>query len=215
MIFEEFAQKLFSELKKELPGFSAQNQMAPAGRKPTDDYLNRDISPKKSAVLILIYPGAEAPAIQIILIIRAENEKGNHSGQISFPGGGFDVSDVHLSETALREAEEEIGIDRKTITIIGELSPVYIPVSNYHVLPFVGICNQTPVFKKYTPEVSGLLEVDINEFLSDRNKTTSEIFLKSRNARMNVPCYNIGGEIIWGATAMILAEFSEMIRRIK
>ena len=215
MLFEEFKAKLIFELKKELPGFSAQNHMAPMGRKIIDEYLNANISPKKSAVLILIYPNANVSGIYVVLIIRTENEKGNHSGQISFPGGGFNESDSSLADTALRETEEEIGVDRRAVKIIGELSPVYIPVSNYIVCPFVGICDHRPVFRKHNLEVKELLEVEINEFLSESNKTTSEIFMKIRNQKVNVPCYNIKGKIIWGATAMIISEFEEVIGRIK
>jgi hypothetical protein len=120
-----------------------------------------------------------------------------------------------LSATALRETEEEIGVDRRTIKIIGALSSLYIPVSNYIVYPFVGICNHKPVFQKNILEVDDLLEVEIKELLLEKNKTSSDIFLKLMNRTMNVPCYNIRGKIIWGATAMIISEFTEVIRRIK
>ena len=215
MKFEQFATKLTFELKKELPGFSAQNRMDPIGRKTANEYLNVNSSPKKSAVMILLYPEIHTLSIQVVLIVRSENEKGNHSGQISFPGGGFDEMDLDLSATALRETEEEIGVDRRAIKIIGELSSLYIPVSNYLVHPFVGICNHKPVFQKNILEVDDLLEVEINEFLLVRNKASSDIFLKLMKRTMNVPCYNIRGKIIWGATAMIISEFSEVIRRIK
>jgi 8-oxo-dGTP pyrophosphatase MutT (NUDIX family) len=215
MMFEEFAGKLIIELKKDLPGFSVQNHMDPIGRQSADEYLNATVLPKKSAVMILLYPGANASAVHVMLIIRAENEKGSHSGQISFPGGGVDEADINLSDTALRETEEEIGVDRRTIKVIGELSSVYIPVSNYLVRPFVGLSLKRPFFQKQTLEVDDLLEIEINEFLSEGNKTTSDIFLKTSNRRMNVPCYNIRGKIIWGATAMIISEFAEVIRRVK
>lgn len=214
-MFEEFAAKLVFELKNQLPGFSAQNIMDPIKRKKANEYLNDTISPKKSAVLILLYPNSNDSAIHVMLIIRAKSEQGNHSGQISFPGGGFDASDIDLSDTALRETEEEIGVDRKAIKIVGELSPVYIPVSNYHVRPFIGICNSRPVFQINSLEVNDLLEVEITQFLLESNRTTSDVFLKIRNQKVQVPCYHIGGETIWGATAMIIAEFSEVIRRIK
>ncbi len=215
MKFDEFAAKLTFELKKELPGFSVQNRMDPIGRKSANEYLNANSSPKKSAVMILLYPNVNVSDIQIVLIVRSENEKGNHSGQISFPGGGFDETDLDLSATALRETEEEIGVDRRTIKIIGALSSLYIPVSNYIVYPFVGICNHKPVFQKNILEVDDLLEVEIKELLLEKNKTSSDIFLKLMNRTMNVPCYNIRGKIIWGATAMIISEFTEVIRRIK
>ena len=215
MTFEELSKKLAAELKKELPGFSVQSKMDPISRKQPGEYLNASRSPKNSAVMVLLYPNEQTSVASVILIVRSEHEKGNHSGQISFPGGGVDEKDADLSSTALREMEEEIGVDRNSISVIGALSPLYIPVSNYLVHPFVGIATKRPVFKKNDREVNSLLEVAIHEFLTDKNRTTSDIFLKLRNQTMQVPCFSINGKIIWGATAMMLAEFSEVVRRIR
>ena len=229
--FEKFAKNLFSELKHELPGFSAQKLMAPLGRKPPSYYLNEKIVPKKSAVLILIYPSSPkeslrtrrgekgkgvvwAEVAKTVLIERTDNE-GIHAGQISFPGGQADETDENLSATALREAEEEIGVNRKSISIIGVLTPLYIPVSNYMVHPFIGIANATPVFTSHTAEVKNIIEIEINEFISDKNKSSIRRHIKIINTEMEVPCYNIRGKIIWGATAMLISELSEIIRRIK
>lgn len=214
-MFEEFVKKLQDQLKTELPGFSAQKLMAPLGRKPPIEYLKKGIVPKKSAVLILLYPQTTPFSVKTVLIQRPENEGGAHAGQISFPGGAYDKSDPDLRETALREAEEEIGVNRGPITVIGELSPLYIPVSNFMVQPFVGITNKLPEFNIHTKEVTRLIEVSINDLLEEGNRKTIERFIKVLNAEMQVPCYDINGKIIWGATAMIIAEFAEIIRRIK
>lgn len=213
-MFEEFIKKLSDEFKRELPGISAQNLMAPFGKRPPSEY-NKGSVPKKSAVLLLLFPDSTNDSVKTVLILRPENEGGIHAGQISFPGGSYDESDGDLSQTALRETEEEIGIERKSISLIGALTPLYIPVSNYIVHPFVGISKTMPVFKIHLPEVKELLEVDAEELFSDRCKSTSEVYIKIRNARMEVPCYAINRKIIWGATAMIISELSEIIKRIK
>lgn len=221
-MFEEFVKKISNELKRELPGFSAQNLMAPLDRNPTIKYLRKNHSPKKSAVLILFYPGwalqppnSEFGTLKTVLILRPDNEGGSHAGQISFPGGGYDETDTDLSETALRETEEEIGVPRKSVSLLGALTPLYIPVSNYMVHPFVGTCKEIPEFKIHPLEVQELFESDIMELISEKNKGTILKHLKVINQEKEVPCYKVNGKIIWGATAMILSELSEIIKRIK
>ena len=213
-MFQEFVKKLSEELKKELPGFSAQKQMAPLGRKPPSDYLGK-ITPKKSAVLMLLFPGTNHRIVKTVFILRPDTEGGSHVGQVALPGGGLDTSDKDLSETALREAEEEIGVDRNSVSLLGGLTPLYIPVSNYMVHPFIGVSNKVPEFKMHPIEVRGLLEADLAELFSEKNKKEVEKFIKVKNRMLQVPCYEIKGEVIWGATAMILSEFSEIIKRMK
>ena len=188
--------------------------MAPLGRKPPIDYLQNGVIPKKSAVLILLYP--EYGTIKTVLILRPEDEGGNHAGQISFPGGGMHISDNNLSKTALRETEEEIGVKRSTITLLGELTPLYIPVSNFMVHPFVGSTAIVSDFKIEPREVQGLLVVEVENLFSgnNKNKKQVEVFVKQKKTKMEVPCYEINGEIIWGATAMIISELEEVVRRI-
>ncbi len=212
-MFEEFVKKVSIEISRELPGFSAQKLMAPLGRQPFSEYITRE--PKKSAVLILLYPQQEPFEIKTVFIQRPDNEGGSHAGQVSFPGGGMDGSDKDLSETALREAEEEIGVDRQSVSLLGALTPLYIPVSNYMVHPFVGAVANAPSFNIQPAEVKGLLEVRVNDLVSGIYTRTTERFIRIRNTKMEVPCYDISGEIIWGATAMIVSEFSEIMRRIK
>ena len=213
-MFNQFINDLVKELKNELPGFAAQKLMAPLGRKPPTDYLTKNVRPKKSAVLLLIYPDSELLFPKTILIVRPENEGGNHAGQISFPGGGFDSLDSDLSQTALREAEEEIGINRKSVFLIGELTPLYIPISNYMVHPYVGFSKTTPEFKIHIQEVQDLLECNLKELFLKQNKGTIQRSIKTLNKEIEVPCYKINERIIWGATAMILSEFEQIIKRL-
>ena len=213
-MFEEFVKKLSHEIKRELPGFSAQKIMAPLGRKPPLEYLKENAVPRKSSVLILLYPQLSPFSIKTVLIVRPENEGGNHAGQISFPGGSADEGDKDLRETALREAEEEIGISRKSVSVLGELSPLYIPISNFMVHPFIGITGIPPDFRIHPAEVQELLEVELDDLFAEKNKRRAEQFIKIRNLKMEVPCYAVKGKLIWGATAMIISEFEEIIRRM-
>jgi len=203
--FNKFVNALSGSLKN-LPGFEAQLKMAPITR--INDLKNYPVgkSPRKSAVLILIYP--DKGNIKTVLMERASDNT-VHSGQISFPGGKFENSDKSLEQTALREANEEIGIDTETITILGPLTKLYIPPSNFDVFPFVGYTYQKPVFK-INAEVKSILEVDIQTLINPAtliNKT-----IEHRTGKIvDVPCFFVGGHIIWGATSMIISELLEVI----
>lgn len=212
--FERTIKFLSNELMQNLPGVSAQELMAPPGRKLAIEYLKENIIPKKSAVLILIYPDDDSVP-RTVLMLRPEKEKGIHAGQISFPGGRYDDTDGNLFRTALRETEEEIGINRNLIQLLGKLTPLYIPVSNYMVYPFVGFIEKKPVFKIHPEEVKELLEVCIFDFLMNQNIGTASKYIKVKEQIMEVPCYNLNGKIIWGATAMIIAELSEILKKMQ
>src|ERR1051325_11124233 len=205
--FEKITKKLYRELRKELPGFSAQKLMAPLGKKPPIEYLKENVVPKESAVLILLYPEKDTFFPTLILTERADYDGRVHSGQIAFPGGSFDKnSDIDLMQTALRETEEEIGITKETAHVLGQLPPLYIPVSNFMVTPFLSTVAEKPSCSIQDKEVKGIIEVRIAELFSEKNKSKTIKHIKVKNQNMEVPCYTINGKIIWGATAMILSE---------
>jgi 8-oxo-dGTP pyrophosphatase MutT (NUDIX family) len=214
-MLEQLAKSLLKEFQKKLPGFSAQKTMAPFERRSAAYYLKKGVLPKKSAVLILLYPQVRSGAVKTVLIVRPKRKGAHHSGQISFPGGSFDPSDGNMADTALREAEEEIGIERNTVNLLGALSPLYVPVSNFMVYPFVGAVSTAPGFKIQPLEVKELLEVSLRDLSSKKNKRVAAQFVKTKEATLQVPSYYIGDKIVWGATAMIIAEFLAIIRRIK
>ena len=171
--------------------------------------INKDHA-VKSSVLILLYPGQKSGSLLFALIQRPEYD-GVHSGQISLPGGRFEEEDGDLTRTALRESNEEIGIQPEGVEIIGSLSELYIPPSNFMVYPFIGYTNVRPEFVPDKKEVENIIETDLADLLNDKNIKTKEI--KIRNGiKITAPCYEIDGNIIWGATAMILSEFREVIR---
>jgi 8-oxo-dGTP pyrophosphatase MutT (NUDIX family) len=197
---------LREELKKDLPGHDAQYRMAPGMRlrfKPTS-------TGKKAAVLILLYPYEES---LFTVFIKRPDYPGIHGGQISLPGGKMEKNDPDITFTALRETEEEIGINRQEVDILGFLSPLFIPVSNMLVSPVVGFNAEKPVFHIQPGEVAGLIETAIGEFL--KPEIVQDKIKIIRLKRAIVPFYNINGHHIWGATAMIISEFTELLRRIE
>ena len=164
---------------------------------------------RDSAVLILFYQ--EWDSIRTVLIKRPEYP-GAHSGQVSFPGGRREKEDTDLIRTALREAEEETGIDRCNIRVLGHISEILIPPSRFRVLPVVAIYEGTPLFKPDPVEVESLLFPDLNSLLAE-DALHKEYVNIGMFGRIQVPAYRHGEHVIWGATAMMLTEMLDIIKR--
>jgi len=195
------------ELRKPLPGIDFQKKMAPESR-------IRNLVPetgelKKSAVLLLLYNRDNV--IHIVFIKRAENDS-VHSGQISFPGGKFDDGDKDLIHTSLRETHEEIGVNTNDVLILGSLSVLLIPVSNYLVYPTVGYCINEPHFLINEDEVAGIIEIPLTHFIKAENATMGTV--EVRGNQFEVPLFKTDEIQIWGATAMIMSEFVEVLRKV-
>lgn len=184
-------------------GIAAQLKMTPKER------LNFDISKiknaRKAAVLALFYPNSLNETC-FLLTLRA-NYNGAHASQISFPGGKNEL-DESLQDTALRETQEEVGVNFKNIQIIKTLNKTYIPPSNFWVTPYIGIMQNTPQFVK-NYEVEALLEIKLKDLLNDAN-LNSKVLSTSYMKDINVPCFKFNKHIVWGATAMILNEIKEL-----
>ncbi len=196
-----FIKDLKSNLKKELPGRKSQNKMAPA--RPIDIKPSEDVG--KAGVLILIFP--RKGELSTLFIKRTEYP-GPHSGQISLPGGKTEKTDKSQVNTAIRETGEETGIDTCQITVLGTLTPLYIPVSNLEVLPVVGYTDRQPEFKIDSKEVEYLIQIPLKHLTGNNLKT--EKLLKINGITILTPGYKIKNEFVWGATAMILSEFIEV-----
>ena len=210
MNFESLISGLKARLVQPLPGKEVQYRMAPLGRKTISD--NFDVSKARdSAVLILLYP--ENSKIYLPLTQRNEYD-GIHSAQISLPGGKTERSDRDFEHTALRESQEELGIDPEHVQVIGKLSELFIPVSNFRVIPILGINDQKPEFKPDPKEVQKLLEVDIESLLDLTLRKSTFMKFKS-GMGTDVPYFDLQGHIVWGATAMILSEFSQVLSEIQ
>jgi len=189
----------------EFDGMGAQAKMKPVPR-PDQRPPGRPGSPRQGAVLLLLY--RKEGTVHLILT-RRRDDLNAHAGQISFPGGRREAVES-LEQAALRETREEVGIHPATISILGELTPLYIPPSDYEVHPFVGWHDQAPVFVPQPAEVAEILEVPL-ELLLDRETRRQETWERS-GIRLDVPFYNIGRHKVWGATAMMLSEFVERVR---
>jgi len=189
-----------------LPGTEAQFSMAPATRQ---DELNRrqgKEKPRQSAVLILFYN--DGPDSMMVFIKRPTDES-VHSGQVAFPGGRMEKSDRDHVHTALREAQEEVNVDPAAVTILGSLSKLHIPPSNFDVIPVVGYTPTRPAFRG-NEEVDKIIEVSVDHLLNPTTKT-SRVIRHRLGKQIEVPCFIVDGEIIWGATAMILGELLDII----
>ena len=172
------------------------------------DFKNKN--PKIASTLLLIYP---KDGETFFCLIERQEYEGTHSNQISFPGGKNE-SGESMKETALRETMEEIGVDPVSINIIGELSQVFVPPSNFLIHPFVGYCDFTPVFKPDKREVKKIIEVNIKAlFKKDVIKVKKMSFKKSSgNVNFEVPYLDLNNKIVWGATSVILNEFRRMLQ---
>jgi 8-oxo-dGTP pyrophosphatase MutT (NUDIX family) len=163
-----------------------------------------------SAVLILFYPVENI--IHIPLMVRPVY-KGVHSGQVSLPGGRREEGDHTLMETALREAKEEIGVVPGQIEILGTLSELYVPASNFLVLPVVGATSQRPDFKPDPYEVDRLLEVPLDE-IQDVTRIGSKEIVVRDTITIQAPYYDLQGQTVWGATAMIISELNTILAEL-
>lgn len=210
-MFEKFIRKVSHQLTLPLPGAKAQYYMAHSKRLSDKTYLDENINPKKGSVLILLFPCEED--IKIVLTLR-NVYVGVHSGQVSFPGGRYEMADENLINTATRETEEEIGVDRKNIHIAGALTPLYIPASNFLVSPFVGYTLVKPEFIIDTKQVAEVIEVSLNELLNGLIVKSKEVNIAGA-APIKTPFYDIQGHHVWGATGMILSEFIEVLKQIR
>lgn len=190
----------------------AQYLMAPASRKNLARYPQENDNHKKSSVLLLLYPIENK--VKILLLLRQSYE-GAHSNQISFPGGKVDKDDKDYLHTALRETKEETGIHESNINILGSLTALYIPVSNFLVNPYVGYFNSIDKMdiKIDSREIAAVVDFDIEILLNPKYKDTININL-SNGISFGAPCYATKPEVIWGATAMILSEFAELIKGV-
>ena len=203
---KDFISNLQKGLQRPLPGHQAQYKMAHAVRRsaiipPADARL--------ASVLALFYPKNEQ--WHIVLIERATSHPNDrHGGQIGFPGGKYEEQDINFEHTALREAEEEIGVDAQKITVLGRLTDLYIPVSNFLVNPFVGYMDSIPTFNLQEEEVRSILEVPFSVFKDPHTVRSKDMKLANNITLRNVPFFNVYGNVVWGATAMMLSELLEV-----
>ena len=198
---ERFLHQLRLDLGQPLPGSEAQVRMAPRPRGEPEWYDKTRADARRGGVLALFYP--HQGQICVPLILRP-TYSGVHSGQVGFPGGGYDETDGDLTTTALREAYEEVGVRPSQVTVLGLLTPLYVYASNYLVHPTVGWCDERPEFHTDPYEVALLIEVPLRTLLDPANRRVETWTLRGR--QVEVPYFAIAGQTVWGATAMMLSE---------
>lgn len=185
------------------PGLPAQARMAPRPRPgwPPDE----NVSPRQGGVLILLYP--HAGQLHLVLTRRTET-LGNHKGQISLPGGRCEENET-IEQTALREAQEELGVMPEAITVLGTLTPLYIPPSDFCITPVVGWTPAPPNWQPDALEVAELLQVPLRHLAdpaTERQETRQRYGLP-----VQIPYFLVQGHQVWGATAMVLSEFLALL----
>lgn len=191
-----------------LPGFdvlSAWMKMAPMPR-PLERPADRPGSVRVAGVLLLIYPHAGGLTFALT---RRTDTLASHKGQISFPGGAVESGETP-AQAALRETREEVGVALEPAHLIGELTAIYVIVSDFEIHPVVGYAPQRPDFRPDSAEVAELLEPPLTLLLDDTIKTRERWNLNGRE--LDVPFYRMQGHAVWGATAVMLSEFEQRLR---
>jgi 8-oxo-dGTP pyrophosphatase MutT (NUDIX family) len=200
-VLADLERTLRVKLAETLPGIEAQMRFAPAPPRAGWKAGHFPEDARTAAALLLIYPGDDGPAIP--LTVRSSG-LARHAGQISLPGGASDPGET-LAETALREAQEEIGIDPAGVQVLGELTPVHVLVSGFTLHPVVGVTHTRPRFAAAAGEVEEIIEVSL-----DRLRDASHIGRSTRvreGVAVEYPYFDLFGHQVWGATAMVLGEF--------
>lgn len=211
MDFQDFLKYLPKIEKEKLLSVEAHIKMAPLERissLTSQEYLDKN--PKKAAVMMLLYPRNHE--VHLALIVR-NSYPGIHASQIAFPGGKVEPTDIDLQYTALRETHEEIGVKPESVNIIKPFSELYIPPSNFLVSPFLGIVYDEITFAPSPYEVKRVLELPLEDLLDDRI-ITQVVMSTSYAKNISVPVFNVDKYVVWGATAMMMSELKETIRKV-
>lgn len=192
-------------IEQPLPGIEAQANMMPPIRKKI---VSVPDDAKLSAVMMLLY---EHEGRWMIPLMRRAEDGRVHGGQISLPGGRKEPDDIDFVMTALRETEEEFGIPREEIQILGSLTEIYIPPSRFLVYPKIGVMPQRPTFQPDAKEVAEIIEVEVLQFLEESRRGIHEVDVFGGHI-IQAPGYTVNeNELIWGGTAMMLAELAYIL----
>ena len=208
MQFPDVVARLEDAFTRELPGAAAQAHLAPVPRREWPEGFSAE-QIRHAAALLLVFPGdaKNAEAARILLTVRADT-LGRHGGQVSLPGGVVDAGET-FEQAALREAREEVGLSTNLVRVLGALTPLDIPVSGFRLHPIVGVSERRPQLTPAAREVARILEPAVDALMAP------DCVVHARRARdgvtLTVPGFHLEGVEIWGATAMVLAEFLSLL----
>jgi 8-oxo-dGTP pyrophosphatase MutT (NUDIX family) len=203
MQFAEVLHRVQTGLAAPLPGAAAHAVMSPRPRRPWPDGLN-PARIRNAAGLLLLFPADDT---HLVLTVRADTLE-RHGGQVSLPGGVVDPGET-FEQAALREAREEVALSPSEVRVLGALTPLDIPVSGFRLHPVLGAAAQRPNLVPADGEVAAILEVPIEQLLDSMCVVTT--FRQRDGQRVSAPAFRIGAYDIWGATAMVIAEFLTLL----
>lgn len=210
-VFSEFVHRIQQQLQQPLPGIVAQQKMASSLSKNRQWQFKHEQTARQAATLLLLY---EKPGGIICTALMQRTKDGYaHGGQISFPGGRKDPNDADHFATALRETEEEFGVPRESVQVLGKLTDLYIPASNNMIFPVVGCLHTEAVFAPNKAEVEQVIEVPLS-YLQQSDIVKQTVLRPYLDLDLDVPYFDVYGHIVWGATAMLLSEFLEVMERM-
>lgn len=200
--------RLRERLVLPLPGHDEFIEISGYNRPDTDHARAQEPPPRESAVLVLLYP--IAGILHTVLMLRP-TYAGVHSAQVSFPGGKHEPQDPSLESTALREFIEETGARVDRVDILGTLSPVYIPPSRMLVTPYVAFAEHIGPWVPDPVEVARLIEVPLSELVREDILKRKEQFIHTMGCHVEIPYFDLAGEVVWGATALMIAELRVLL----
>ncbi len=206
MIFDDVIARLKNTINQ-LPAHNAHQLLAPKMRLSTKEYIKQNPNYKTSCVAVILFPDGNTTRLLLMERPPAVNA---HGGQISFPGGKRESDDITLLDTAMREMYEEVGVNPSLVTQLGQLSDIYIPVSNFLVHPFVGYIKTVPSFNLNPLEVESIVLPELSIFIKDELPVGR---FESRSfGWIEAPYYPFLEYKIWGATAMMISELVHLIK---
>lgn len=198
-------QSLVERIQNEGVSFGAiADERMPFKRPTKGEAIKMGHSVRSAAVLLLLVP---YKGFWSVVLMQRPEYPGVHSGQISIPGGEVEPHDQDAIGTALREFEEEMGVALGADNVIAQLTERYIPPSQFAVVPFLGVLEELPVWNLEAEEVADVLVVPVSELLGEQALRSTPIKMRD-GTRVNLPAYHFNEHVIWGATAIMLAEFA-------